>query len=262
MSIELGEYGEVCEKLWRDWLAKRFCASPYLNQAFDLSAAPEPYLSFDAGASPLVVLTTNPGGVLPFQRHETIAEGSSCLTTGMSYGEASAALGKHYLDTLRGAASNRIKKIRELATAAGYEGVLQVECCPFHSQSFPAKTKYIAEYKTDAFLVGYTDRLHSLLLNFDVLVVSAIDSRTSISREGMSSDWLKWQARLIGLAPQQSSLVKLLTKEGTVSCAALLERRDSHLKTMVLMMGGNHLPGNAGLETLAVAMKKARSAQS
>lgn len=56
------------EALWSDWLAGTLDVPPFVRVAFDLDAAPEPYLSLGVGAEPLVALTTNPGEVMPHQR--------------------------------------------------------------------------------------------------------------------------------------------------------------------------------------------------
>ena len=41
----------LCETLWQDWLADSLTVSPFVEATFDMNAAPEPYVSFNAGAT-------------------------------------------------------------------------------------------------------------------------------------------------------------------------------------------------------------------
>lgn len=50
-----------CEAFWHDWLAGTLKTPPFIHGTFGLDNAPEAYISFDSGASPLIALMTNPG---------------------------------------------------------------------------------------------------------------------------------------------------------------------------------------------------------
>ena len=58
---------ELCEALWREWLARSLEVSPLVTSTFDMNATPEPYLSFNVGQQPLIALTTNPGATMAIQ---------------------------------------------------------------------------------------------------------------------------------------------------------------------------------------------------
>ena len=61
------DFIELCEALWREWLAHSLEVSPFVTSTFDMNATPEPYLSFNVGQQPLIALTTNPGATMAIQ---------------------------------------------------------------------------------------------------------------------------------------------------------------------------------------------------
>lgn len=258
MRPKLGQYGVKCEQLWRDWLDERMQVSSYISDAFDVSAAPEPYLSFGARHAPLAVLTTNPGAVLPFQKLEAIRSGNGPVAATMSYHNAAIALGNCYGEHLKGAARRRIDNIRQLAELAGYQGVLQFECCPFHSARFPGKQEYICQCEEDVFIHSYVESLRGCLLIYDVLVVAAIGSGKSIRKQNALPAWLSFQMSLVGLSAANATMVPLVKNGNKTTCAALVGHHAHRLKIAVLMMGGNHLRGKQGLQTLADAIHAER----
>ena len=67
-------YIELCEGLWREWLAESLDVSSFIESTFDLQAAPEPYVLFNAGLQPLIALLTNPGQTMPHQLRENVKE--------------------------------------------------------------------------------------------------------------------------------------------------------------------------------------------
>jgi hypothetical protein len=97
-------YKNFCETLWRSWLAGTLDVPPSLRRDFDLDAAPEPYLTFGAGARPLVVLTTNPGATMRHQRRSVILRGGGPVVAGARYEAVADTLGAFYAEHLRGAA--------------------------------------------------------------------------------------------------------------------------------------------------------------
>src|SRR5678816_3859359 len=92
----LDSYLSFCETLWRSWLDGTLRRSSFLERTFDLDAAPEPYLAFDAGTRPLVALTTNPGATMDFQRRRTVQKGVGPVSSSMDYATASRAFAHHY----------------------------------------------------------------------------------------------------------------------------------------------------------------------
>ena len=59
---------------------------------------------------------------------------------------------------------------------------------------------------------------------------------------------------MAGLDTSKALFVPLLEKKGKVTSAALVGQLEGNPKALVLMMGGNHLPSEAGLRTLANAL--------
>ena len=82
------DFIQLCETLWRDWLEESLDVSPFVDATFDMNAAPEPYVSFNAGRRPLIALTTNPGQTMPHQLRSHVQQGKGLLNRGMNYAEA------------------------------------------------------------------------------------------------------------------------------------------------------------------------------
>ena len=247
---------EYCESLWKSWLEGRLVASPFVDGAFDLDAAPEPYLSFRTGASPLFVLTTNPGGTMPHQLKSSVAAGAGPLNASMSYAAAASALGAFYEDphNLKGPANRRIAALQSLARLVGRDGVFQVEACPFHSESFPGKGAFLDSLDTDGLLSEYVGRVQSFLRDRPVVIVAAVSTQVSLGPSLQLSKWLLWQANLAGLDLVAARFIPLVERRGKVTCGAFVSGEGEAVKALVLMMGGNHLPGNSGLVALSSAM--------
>jgi hypothetical protein len=251
-------YLNLCERWWQDWLSGTPIASAAVRSRFDLDAAPEPYLPFEPGHNPLVVLTTNPGATMPHQRREQIIGGQSVVSPSMRYAEAAEALSRFYVEHLSGPAARRISAQRTLATASGYTGVLQVECCPWHSPELPGKNAFVDLLNADVALTEYTQILHAFLASHPVLAISAVSSRDSLASSSLPlSPWLAWQRDLIGLRQSHAELVPLVRKGERVTSAALVDRSGPAVKALVLMQGSNQLPGAEGRAILAPALAPA-----
>lgn len=246
---------QFCETLWQSWLEDRLSASPFAGHPFDLDAAPEPYLLFGSSKNALVALTTNPGKSMSHQRRDTVLAGEGPVNARMSYAMAAAAFGAFYEKNLKGPARRRIADLRLLAGSAGFDGIVQVEACPFHSRSFPTKGAFLRSLPGDAMLSGYVAHLREFLRDRPVLVISAISSATSLSAEVHLSPWLSWQVDLVGLDRPRSEFLPLIERGGKVTSAALISGSGAETKTLALMMGGNHLPGETSLRILADALR-------
>ena len=245
-----------CESLWRDWLAGTLETSPFVKAAFDLDAAPEPYISFSAGTRPLVALTTNPGATMPHQRRAAVRIDGGPLSTSAKYATAAKALGDFYEQRLTGPARRRIARLRSLSALMGTDGVVQVEVCPFHSPSLPKKDGLLRAIREDGLLTRYVDHVQRFLRDQMVLVVSAAPSRVSLG-PGMSlSAWVTWQAKLAGLDLERAEFVPLVRKGAKTTCGAFVSSDNGAPKGLVLMMGGNHLPGEERLGILAEALRR------
>jgi hypothetical protein len=242
----------LAEQLWSTWLAEELRVSPFVGSQFDLDASPEPYLIFSADANPLVVLTTNPGATMPHQLRGRIVSGQGVARASEPYSAAARRLAEWYRCELSGAARTRLDAMLNLAEAAGYSGAIQVELCPLHSASFPRKSQYVAAIAADPLLGWYVEALRAFLRDRPVLAVSAVSSRRPPDQESVAgSTWLGWKADVMGLDYHRTDLVPLVENAGGVTCAALVDRGGQAPKAMVLMMGGNHLPGPHGASRLA-----------
>jgi len=266
-----GPYGSFCDELWRDWLADRLSPSAFVGGEFDEQSAPEPWLEFRDGPYPLVAVTTNPGGSLEHQRRDRIVNGVGPIKPTQSYQEATDGLGLYYETNLtkRSAARQRINAFVRLAGSAGYEGLVQVEACPFHSADLPDKPALVraVEHNTNNLLRQYAAHLQGFLHSHDVVGLSAVSPRISLSVSGVfqafsESIWLPWFAHLIGLDPGRAEHVELAHKvvvgqsSGKITAAAFVETIGKRRKALVLTMGGNRLPGENGLQVLASAIRR------
>lgn len=247
------------EQLWRTWLRGELSLSDALAERFDLDAAPEPYLCFEAGERPLVALTTNPGGTLSFQRRAVVLSNADVLRETMTYQEAASVLGQHYRQVLqRKPAGRRIESLLQLARLRSATGVVQVEVCPFHSRSLPKKATLPAELASDELTRQYVENIREYMKGRPVVIVSAISSRKTLSADLTLSPWLAWKAELAGLSPDlHMRFVPLIIRQEKVTCAALTSPRGAIPKALVLMMGSNQLPGAEGLQRLSAHFAQA-----
>lgn len=244
-----------CEDLWSSWLAGRLDLPPFAHTAFDLDAAPEPYISFRAGAESLVALTTNPGATMPHQRRAEVQAGGGPLNPTLDYATAARALGAFYEVQLTSAARRRVAGLRALASLAGFDGVLQVEACPFHSPSLGRKPALLQTIREGGLLGRYAEHVRAFLRRRPVVIVSAVSTQDSLGPGIRLSPWLAWKAALAGLVPERAEFVPLVAKGSSTTAAALVSFDDKVPKAIVLMMGGNQLPAAKGLRVLAAALR-------
>jgi hypothetical protein len=232
-------------------------ASTFVKSHFDLDAAPEPYIDYNAGRNPLVVLLTNPGRTKPCQTRKAIRAGNGPLSGSMQYQRGAKSLGDYYQQpgNLKATPRRRIENLLSLSKAAGFDGVMAVECCPFHSPSLPKKDQLLREFCNDQLLRSYAHLLEKYLRSRCVLIVSAVSTRSSLASTSKLSDWLQWQTQRAGIDPRRSRFEKLVVKARKVTAAALVHKSDGAIKVLVRMMGGNHLPGEEGRRRLAALMR-------
>ena len=244
----MGQYSELCEWLWRSWLSRTVVASRALRARFDFEAAPEPYLLFDPGDRPLVIVTTNPGGTMPHQRWDQITTGRSILSMSMKYVDAADVLARYYVSNLTGPPLQRIAAQRDLAEEAGYSEVIRPH--------LGGKDRLAAVMTADPDLAEYTRALGLFLDKRCSVAISAISTRTDLgARDIHLSPWLTWQCQLLGIQPKRAIRIPLVRKGTRITAAALVDPAGSAAKVLVLMMGGNHLPSGKHREFLVNAIQ-------
>lgn len=245
-------YKGFCENLWRQWLDGSLELSPFIQATFQVGYAPEPYLCFDDGSNPLIVLTTNPGaGLDGIQDLNSILSGNSIVQPSNPYSQAAIKFAGYYAEHLPGQARRRIEGLRQLAQLSGCSGVVQIECCPFHSKSLPNKEELVRWSTFDKLLSSYVASLKSYLADKDVFIMSAVGSKNDLAAGSIRlSPWLKWQDDLVGFQLSRAAF-KPIVRKGTKTTAALLvDKSAGRSKSLFLMMGGNHLPSRDGLEVM------------
>jgi hypothetical protein len=261
-------FTDFCDrKLWRAWLNGALEVSPLVRQTFELSAAPEPYLRFGSGDEQLTVLTTNPGRVEKHQLLQTVFDASDDarpLRDSMDYETAAASLGTFYSHEnapISSAARKRLRRLIDLAaTIAGQRrgtrsgtSIVQVEALPFHSDSL-AKARALQAVEEPGLLAEYVAKLREFLSKRTLLVLSAGSTRESYHADSPWSAWVHYLANMASLARVDSTFHSLVTRNAKTTCAAWVTRQNGICKALVLMMGGNYLPGRDGLKRLADAM--------
>jgi len=255
-------YIDLCESLWRDWLGESLDVSSSIESTFDLQAAPEPYVLFNAGMQPVVFLLTNPGQTMSHQLQENVKKDDvGPLTRNINYATAAQNLGVHYQTELikpGNQAGHRIVRMLELSRLVGAHGVINVETCPFHSHSLPNKMKLLKESTQVGFMKTYVQSLQTYLTEKPVVIVSAVSSKESLHGETKVSEWLAWQAQIAGLNFAAASFTPLVKKGDKTTCGAFVSTGVGvrATKALVLMMGSNNLPGDEGLKLLADAFLK------
>ena len=254
------DFISFCEELWRGWLASTLDLPSFVHTAFDLGAAPEPYVRFGAGRNPLVALLTNPGYTMCHQCRAAVEAGDGPLSSTVEYSAAARALGRFYERELKGAAAARIAALGKLSSMAGLQGVLQVEVCPFHSRSLPRKRTLLRTIDEGGLLGRYAERLEKFLRRRPVVIVSAVSSNRPLGIPAVKrNDWLRRLAKIAGLELDRAKCVRLVLKNTgrntKVTAAAVVSFTGVVPKALVLMMGNNILPAEKGLRVLAEALR-------
>lgn len=257
------DFIQLCETLWRDWLEESLDVSPFVDATFDMNAAPEPYVSFNAGRRPLIALTTNPGMTMPHQLRSHVQQGDGLLNRGMDYAKAARILGPFYKQEIspRNPAKHRITKLLQLSSLLGTEGVLQIEACPFHSPflTMPKKLALIREAAQPGLLAKYVDVVQRYIASQSVVVVSAVGTRESLESGMPVSPWLAWLSTIAGLDLKNASFVRLVNRDAKTTCGAFVSSGRGVMKGHVLMMGNNNLPNSKGLEVLTEGLLRPAS---
>lgn len=229
-------YHKFCDNLFLKWINNQFQDDEILSFLFQMEYAPEPYFTLREGKKPLYMLLTNPGTGMEFQHISHHANSN--------YKEFSATLSQVYTsdDFKNEKGSNpayrRLIKSIDFANFLGYGGVINIETIPFHSPNLDKNMalKAIQQSKT---LLAYQEQLKSFLSDKPVLIVSACNSKQSISVDTIKkSKWLGYQCELAGIIIDDLEMEPLTRKNDKVSSA--LFKKDS--KYIVLMMGSNNLP--------------------
>ncbi len=245
-------YFHYCEEMWSNWIQSKIDYPPSLRTQFQLEYCPEPYLEFFNNSSPrLHFLTTNPGAGMPHQNLRCILEGRSKVEQKDSYSHNAKRLADFYDTTLKGNAGVRVQAMKRLS---GSQGFTQLECIPFHSKNLRNKPAVLRLCTENEALRGYIAHLTDYLADKDVMAVSAVSTRKEIAcEEGYFSDWLLWQARIMGFSFAQAEKHDIVLHKGThrVTGALLLSRSNNARKAFFLMMGTNSLPGAEGISKIA-----------
>lgn len=229
-------YHKFCDNLFLRWINYQFQDDEILSSLFQMEYAPEPYFTLREGEKPLYMLLTNPGTGMEFQHISHHANSN--------YKEFSATLSQAYTsdDFKNEKGSNpayrRLIKSIDFANFLGYDGVVNIETIPFHSPNLDKNMalKAIQQSKT---LLAYQEQLQSFLSDKSVLIVSACNSKQSISMDTIKkSKWLNYQCELAKIIIDNLDMEPLTWKNDKVTSA--LFKKDS--KYIVLMMGSNNLP--------------------
>lgn len=252
-------YVEFCESLWSKWCAGKLNLPPDVTTRLQPQFAPEPYVQFETGKKPLCVLLTNPGKGMPHQLLTSVKNGKSCITTKMTYHQASLALGIFYLKTLRRgkAALTRLEGMIRFKQHVRADCLIGFESIPFHSAKLPNKTRILSLVAACELLRQYQDVLSAALQQHSVIAVSAVDSGKSISKSSVeSSPWLKWQASLLGITPRRLKLVKLVEKKDKVTQAFLYQRIGDATRGFILTAGNARWPSEPNESVVAKHFKR------
>jgi hypothetical protein len=230
------EYLKFCDVFHQEWKKHQFKEDAVLSNLFQLEFSPEPYFILKNGNNPLFVLLTNPGSGMDFQHIDNHKE--------VNYNKFQEILGTIYTsETFRnekGAAPayRRLIKSIEFAQKLGYNGVVNIETIPFHSETL-SKSKALKAIKESWVLFAYQNALKVYLKEKATLIVSACGSNATISINTISkSKWLTYQCDLAGIPLEQLNMKPLTTKNNKIS-SALFSHQNKHI---VLMMGSNNLP--------------------
>lgn len=226
------DFKEYCEKeIFVPW-KKNVDFYADMAEDFQTECIPEPYCEVAEGKKKLFVLNYNPGKAMDPHHRDYI----KAHFAGKTYEYISKNLLDIIQNNLNATAKNRLDKMKQTCDALGFDGLESVETFFLHSSKMD-KDKFLKKYKEK--FVEYTNCLKAYLKDKTVLAVCAVSSRESISRKTiMASDWLKYQAEILGVNFATAELFAVRKKEGKTTCAFLVQNK----KIFVFMMGNNGLP--------------------
>jgi hypothetical protein len=227
-------YIEFCQKLFQDWQNNNLNVNETCKRLFQLEYIPEPYLNFKKSKNPLYILNINPGsGMDELQLRDKITENN--------YEEIANRFGDFYLsDDFKkaGAAYRRNIRALEIAKENGFDGFINLETIPFHSNTLN-KVSGLKVVKSEPILIEYTTLLKDFVNDKCVIVVTACSSKHSITKDTISNNsWLDFQRDCIGLNLETSKLIPLVMKDSKVTVAIISDKN----KHILLMMGSNNFP--------------------
>jgi hypothetical protein len=230
------DYIEFCEELYHDWKNQKLERDNVLTELFQLDYSPEPYFELNQGDNPLYVLLTNPGSGMVSQKYEN----HNCVC----YKELQINLKEIYTSESfrqnRGSAPafRRLMKSIDFANYLKYNAVINIETIPFHSETL-SKPKALKAIRKSSTLFTYQNALKIYLKDKPVLIVSACNSKVSISIKSiLESEWLTYQCNLANIPINDLNIKPLTSKKNKVTSALFYNKN----KYIVLMMGSNNLP--------------------
>ena len=230
------DYIHYSEKIFQDWLNNNISDRDSLSKLFQMDYAPEPYFEVKKGSKSIYMLLTNPGSGMDFQHRKEFSSKSN-------YGAFQDILSDIYLSEEfkeKGGlnAYRRLKKAIDFAYYLDYNGLINIETIPFHSERLD-KAKAIQAINSISILNEYVKYLKEFLEAKPCLVVSACSSKETISIDSIkNSAWLSLQADLVSFNLDNYTMKTLTEKNGKVSSAMFVSAN----KYFVLMMGSNNLP--------------------
>ena len=237
-------YTAYCEELHSNWLKGKLTPSGEVKSILNFDALPEPYLTYRSGTDNLYFLSTNPGQVNDFQKRDHILKNFSFIKPQMSYADCSKTLANHYQsDAFRKKSKSRIEKQLDLANLLQKNGLITLECVPYHSDNLPNKAKFLKI--KDKELSNYYSQLKNYCSDKSIIYISACSTRKSISKETvLNNDWLKWVSNIINIDHSKASIEPITTKEGKITCALYFQKDQNGFRAISLMMGSNNLPSD------------------
>lgn len=248
---------QKANSLYKSWLNDDIPAT-HFNNYFAMDALYEPYLLFKVDEKedvsvetmlkdPLFILTTNPGGVMNFQKRGNLEAFVRRFTTtplrDLSYHELALLLGDYYQNEPKiKNARARIQKMIYLAKKLNKSAVVQVEMIPFHSKDFKSNRKhhYAQDLEKDNYLASYTEDLRRLLENASVL-----------SPQGwMNEEKNAWPALIRKTMGLENASYKGLKQSGNSDSIAFVSTQTPVLKGMTLIKGSNNFPSVTYLDQI------------
>jgi hypothetical protein len=225
------DYISFCNALHKSWYECALDTDNELNGLFQMEYSPEPYFTVDAGKNPLYMLLTNPGSGMDFQHRSNF--------NSSNYPKFSETLSTVYLsESFKNNAKRRLINSIQITKELGYTGLINIETIPFHSPNLN-KSIALKLIGSNSILSQYTKLLQEFLFDKPILIVSACQSRSSVSAETiLKSNWLRFKLGIAGINPDDL-IMRPLTYKGEKITSAIFSHSHKHL---VLMMGTNNLP--------------------
>jgi hypothetical protein len=243
------EYAAFCEQVFSDWVAGNLHIAAPIQNTFLMEYCPEPYLVFREGQRTLTFLTKNPGGGMDHQTRPNVLAGNpGVIDPKLSYFKNAQRLAHWYVENLPNLAPQAGRRIGQMMHLAGYckyDGVVQFESFPFHSEMLNLAPLLLRILRSDTLHLQYFALTANALQSQDVIAISGSGPNPKTNL------YIRFVAELMDLDLASASQEVIVENNKCPTGWLLYSRRDGYFRGIYAVRGNNNLPAQEGLQRIA-----------